>query len=131
VAEAGLCSGLRWSAISMVGREVSRAVFIVAPARLVGPGDFGIVAHAMVYVGIVALLLDQGFSGVLISRKHTEKEPDQVDGGDNGSRFCAVGNDKGWGKLVRAVDGFPDTVSASAWTAEPDRVATKSRVRPR
>jgi hypothetical protein len=40
VAEAGLCSGLGWS---------------------VGPGDFGIVAGAIVYVGIAALLLDQGY----------------------------------------------------------------------
>jgi O-antigen/teichoic acid export membrane protein len=96
VAEAGLCSGLGWSAISMVGREVSRAVGTVALARLVGPGDFGIVAGAIVYVGIAALLLDQGYSSALITRKHAEKDPDQVDGDDNGSRF-ADGSYEGWG----------------------------------
>jgi hypothetical protein len=130
VAEAGLCSGLRWRAISMAGREVSRAVFTVPLARLVGLGDFGIVAQPIVHVGIVALLLDQGFSSALISCKHAEKEPDQVDGHNNGSRYgsryYADGNDQGWGEWVRAVDGFPDTVSASSWVAEPDRVATKA-----
>jgi O-antigen/teichoic acid export membrane protein len=58
----------------MVGREVSRAVFTIALARLVGPDDFGIVLQAMVYIGIVGLALDQGFSSALIQRKQVEPE---------------------------------------------------------
>ena len=51
-----------------------RSLFTIIIARLVGPQDFGIVAQAMVYVGIVALLVDQGFSSALIQRKHVRPE---------------------------------------------------------
>lgn len=67
-----LSSGMRWSAISVVGRELTRSVFTVVLARLIGPEDFGVVALAMVYVGIVGLLLDQGFSSALIQRNEIE-----------------------------------------------------------
>ena len=56
----------------MIGREISRSLFTVVLARLIGPDDFGIVAQAMVYIGIVGLLLDQGFSSALIQRKQIE-----------------------------------------------------------
>jgi PST family polysaccharide transporter len=74
VADAGLSAGIRWSTISVIGREVSRSIFTIALARLIGPDDFGIVAQATVYIGIVALLLDQGFSSALIQRKQVEPE---------------------------------------------------------
>jgi O-antigen/teichoic acid export membrane protein len=74
MAEVGLSSGVRWTGVSVIGREVSRAVFTIALARLVGPDDFGLVAQAMVYMGIVSLLLDQGFSSALIQRKQVEPE---------------------------------------------------------
>ncbi len=56
----------------MVGRELSRTLFTIILARLVGPEDFGIVAQALVYIGIVGLLVDQGFSSALIQRKVVE-----------------------------------------------------------
>jgi PST family polysaccharide transporter len=65
----GLSSGLRWSGVSVVGRETTRIVFTILLARLVGPEAFGIVAQAIVYIGIVGLLLDQGFSSALIQRR--------------------------------------------------------------
>lgn len=43
-------------------------LFTIVLARLIGPEDFGIVAQALVYIGIVSLLLDQGFSSALIQR---------------------------------------------------------------
>lgn len=70
----GLSSGMRWSGISVAGREGSRIVFTVALARLVGPEAFGIVAQAVVYIGIVGLLLDQGFSSALIQRPQVEDD---------------------------------------------------------
>src|SRR5690349_12258408 len=60
---------MRWSGFSVVGRELSRTVFTIVLARLVGPDDFGVVAQALVYIGIISLLLDQGFSSALIQRK--------------------------------------------------------------
>lgn len=74
MADTSLSSGMRWSGISMIGREVSRTIFTIILARLVGPDDFGIVAQAMVYINIVGLLLDQGFSSALIQRKQIEPE---------------------------------------------------------
>jgi PST family polysaccharide transporter len=68
----GLSSGVRWSAVSVVGREGARMVFTIVLARVVGPEGFGIVAQALVYVGIVSLLLDQGFSSALIQREKLE-----------------------------------------------------------
>jgi O-antigen/teichoic acid export membrane protein len=70
----GLSSGMRWSAISTVGREASRLIFTVLLARIIGPEPFGIVAQATVYIGVVGLLLDQGFSSALIQRRRLEKD---------------------------------------------------------
>jgi O-antigen/teichoic acid export membrane protein len=71
--ETALSSGLRWSGVSVVGREAARIVFTIMLARLVGPEAFGIVAQAAVYIGIVGLLLDQGFSSALIQRRRVER----------------------------------------------------------
>lgn len=65
---ADLSTGMRWSGISVAGREFSRIVFTVLLARLVGPEAFGTVAQALVYIGVIGLLLDQGFSSALIQR---------------------------------------------------------------
>ncbi|BAW04937.1 oligosaccharide flippase family protein [Nocardia seriolae] len=64
----GLSSGVRWTSVSMVGREIARTGFTVLLARLIGPDAFGIVAQATVYLGILSLLLDQGFASALIQR---------------------------------------------------------------
>ena len=49
-------------------------MFTILLARLVGPEAFGIVAEAIVYIGIVGLLLDQGFSSALIQRPRVEPD---------------------------------------------------------
>jgi len=72
MADTGLSSGMRWSGVSVIGRELSRSVFTIVLARLIGPHDFGILAQAMVYIGILSVLSDQGFSGALIARKQIE-----------------------------------------------------------
>jgi capsular polysaccharide biosynthesis protein len=41
------------------------------------------------------------------------------------SRYYSDGNNERPGMPVRATDGFPDSLSVSAWAAEPERVATK------
>ncbi len=70
----GVSSGLRWSGISVVGRELARLVFTIVLARAVGPEGFGIVAQALVYIGITSLLLDQGFSSALIQRPNLDQD---------------------------------------------------------
>ena len=72
--ETALSSGVRWSGLSVIGREIARTGFTIMLARLVGPESFGIVAQAVVYIGIVGLLLDQGFSSALIQRGRVEAD---------------------------------------------------------
>jgi len=66
--EIALASAVRWSGLSVVAREAARLIFTIILARIVGPEAFGIVAQATVYMVIVGLLLDQGFSTALIQR---------------------------------------------------------------
>jgi O-antigen/teichoic acid export membrane protein len=72
--ETALSSGVRWSGLSVIGREIARTGFTIMLARIVGPESFGIVAQAVVYIGIVGLLLDQGFSSALIQRGRVEAD---------------------------------------------------------
>ncbi|MFE3189512.1 oligosaccharide flippase family protein [Nocardia sp. NPDC059240] len=69
----GLSSGVRWTSVSMVGREIARTGFTVLLARLIGPDAFGVVAQATVYLGILSLLLDQGFASALIQRPKLDR----------------------------------------------------------
>ncbi|TSD94459.1 oligosaccharide flippase family protein [Skermania sp. ID1734] len=64
-----LSSGMRWSGVSMLGREVSRTLFTIFLARLIGPDEFGVAAQASVFIGMVSIFLDQGFSVALIQRQ--------------------------------------------------------------
>ncbi|WP_029121221.1 lipopolysaccharide biosynthesis protein [Mycobacterium sp. 283mftsu] len=59
---------MRWSIISMFGREGSRLIFTVLLARLLGPHEYGVAAQATVLIAIVCILVDQGFSAALIQR---------------------------------------------------------------
>ncbi|MUL63460.1 hypothetical protein BOO86_03200 [Mycobacterium sp. CBMA 234] len=65
---------MRWSIISMFGREGSRLVFTVLLARLLGPHEYGIAAQATVLIAIVSILVDQGFSAALIQRPSIRPE---------------------------------------------------------
>ncbi|MGB3673145.1 MAG: oligosaccharide flippase family protein, partial [Candidatus Nanopelagicales bacterium] len=69
---ASVSAGMRWSMVSMLGRDVSRLIFTIFLARLVGPDQFGIAAQASVCIGIISIFLDQGFSLALIQRRNIE-----------------------------------------------------------
>jgi PST family polysaccharide transporter len=74
VPEIGLASGMRWSGITVVGREGARMIFTVILLRLVGPESYGIVAQGAVYMVLVGWLLDQGFTSALIQRPRIPPE---------------------------------------------------------
>lgn len=63
-------SAARWSAAAIGGRQVLQLAFGVLLARLLGPGNYGVVGLATVYVTLSSLLLDQGLSAALVQRKH-------------------------------------------------------------
>lgn len=59
----------RWSAVSVIGRQVAQVLFAVVLARIIGPAEFGLVSAATVYATLTALLLDQGLSAALVQRR--------------------------------------------------------------
>lgn len=61
--------GVKWNAVALVGRQGTILIFSVLLARLLGPTSYGVVAQATIYTSFVALLLDQGLTAALISRK--------------------------------------------------------------
>jgi O-antigen/teichoic acid export membrane protein len=69
-----LPSAARWGGVATFGREGFRIVCTVLIARLLGTEEFGIAAQAMAYMGIVSILVDQGFGAALVQRKHLEPE---------------------------------------------------------
>lgn len=65
---------VKWNGIALVGRQGLIILFSVILARILGPDSYGIVAQASVYLTFTTLLLDQGVSAALISRKRVDNE---------------------------------------------------------
>ena len=62
--------GLTWTIAELWGRQaLNFGVFIVL-ARLLVPGDFGLVALATVFVALAQVVVDQGLGDALIQRRH-------------------------------------------------------------
>ena len=70
-------AGVRWSAVSMVGTQLSRVLFSLLLALLLGPEAMGVVGQATVFVVFSTLLLDQGF-GMALVQKATITEDDRA-----------------------------------------------------
>ena len=56
------------------GQRALGAVFTFVLAAILGPHDFGVVAIALVYIALVQVFLEQGFSTALIQREDLEPE---------------------------------------------------------
>lgn len=61
---------IKWSAVSLIGREGLRFVFALALARIVGPHNYGIVGLALIYIAFIEVFLEQGFQATLIQRSN-------------------------------------------------------------
>lgn len=67
-------TGARWSSIeSIAGQGLSFFSFLIL-ARLLSPADFGTVAIANLYVGLVQMLIFQGLGQVIIQKEKLEHE---------------------------------------------------------
>lgn len=75
-AKSRLFSGLRWSGASQVMQQVLNVGCSVVLARLLVPEDFGLLAMASVFTGIVFFVLDLGLGSALIQREQIK--PQQV-----------------------------------------------------
>jgi O-antigen/teichoic acid export membrane protein len=68
-----LFSGLRWSGSSQVLQQVLNLGCSVVLARLLVPEDFGLLAMASVFTGIVFFVLDLGLGAALVQRKDIQE----------------------------------------------------------
>ena len=65
---------MKWQAISIVGKQLLSLVVFTTLARLLEPSAFGLVALVGVYLGIVAMFVDQGIGMALIQRQDLKSE---------------------------------------------------------
>ncbi len=67
-------NALKWAMVMNSGtRGIGTAVTFLL-AALLGPGDFGIVAVALIYIAFVRMLLEQGFITAIIQRERLDNE---------------------------------------------------------
>jgi PST family polysaccharide transporter len=66
--------GIVWSAVQKWGRAAISIATFVALSRLLPPEVFGLVALASVFITIVEIFLDQGFSAAIVQRADVERE---------------------------------------------------------
>jgi hypothetical protein len=66
--------GVWWTVVQAIGaRALSFLVFVVL-ARLLAPADFGLIAMAAVFIELLDVLVQQGFSLVITQREKLEPE---------------------------------------------------------
>lgn len=66
-----------WTLARAAADEVLRLVFFIVLARLLSPEIYGLMALAMVYVAIVEVIAEQGFTRTLVQR--AELRPEHLD----------------------------------------------------
>lgn len=62
-------SGLLWSGLGRVLQQVIQFGLSVVLARLLSPGDYGLMAMVMVFTGFAGMLADGGFTVALVQRQ--------------------------------------------------------------
>lgn len=80
--------GLKWQAISIVGKQLLSLLVVTTLARLLEPSAFGLVALVGVYLGIVSMFVDQGMGTALIQRQ--DLKPEHKDAAFWFNMGCAV-----------------------------------------
>jgi PST family polysaccharide transporter len=64
----GAASGVRWSMVSLAGRQAVQLLLVLLLARTVGPDGYGLIGQAAVYITLSTLVLDQGLGSALIQQ---------------------------------------------------------------
>ena len=67
-------SGVKWSSLLQVGRQIIQFITTAILARLLSPTDFGLVGMATIVIGFVNLFKDLGTSSAIIQRKNVSEE---------------------------------------------------------
>ncbi len=67
-------SGSAWTLFANVSSQAISFLVTVVLARLLTPGDFGVVAISAVFIGIITLFQDVGMGAALIQRKDIDED---------------------------------------------------------
>ena len=59
---------VRWSALSLFGRQAVQLISAVILARILGPDQYGVIAMVSIYVALSLVVLDQGIALALIQK---------------------------------------------------------------
>jgi PST family polysaccharide transporter len=68
-----VAGGVRWSLIATIGTLAGRMAFVVLLMRMLGPGNFGIVAQATIYITIATIFLNLGLPVTIIQRRNLDR----------------------------------------------------------
>jgi PST family polysaccharide transporter len=66
--------GIKWKAITLVGRQFISLGLMTVLARLVDPASFGLISLSAVYFTFANLFADQGIASALIQREKLDDE---------------------------------------------------------
>jgi O-antigen/teichoic acid export membrane protein len=61
--------GVKWSAVSQIGRQLVQFLTTAILARLLSPEDYGLLGMALVITGFISIFKDLGTSSALVQRK--------------------------------------------------------------
>ena len=67
-------TGLKWSAVSQVVRQLAQLATTAVLARLLAPSDFGLMGMAAIIIGFVLLFHDMGTAAAIVQRKEVSDE---------------------------------------------------------
>lgn len=74
-------SGATWKLIEISVNHVMTFIVELYLARMLAPGDYGLVGMLAIFFGLAMVLADSGFSSALIQRQNRTHE-------DFSTRFC-------------------------------------------
>jgi O-antigen/teichoic acid export membrane protein len=70
--KARVAGGLKWQAVTVIGRQLLSLVIFTILTRLLGPEDFGLMGLTFVYLTIAGTIADQGLGSAIIQRAKLE-----------------------------------------------------------
>jgi O-antigen/teichoic acid export membrane protein len=64
-------AGILWSATERLGQQAIQFIIIIIIARILSPGDFGLIGMLALFIAIATTFLDSGFGNALIQDQKT------------------------------------------------------------
>ncbi|MDH3752673.1 MAG: lipopolysaccharide biosynthesis protein [Acidimicrobiia bacterium] len=64
--------GARWTLPGLMSQQVARMIAAILIARIIGPGDYGIVTQGVLFMTLSAIFLDLGVGAAVIQRQNLD-----------------------------------------------------------